>query len=277
MKINKKNIKLRDTLLSGQCFRVYEESDKSFTIILEDRVVNIKETKEFLEIDSNKFDNLENIIIKFLDLDRDYNEANQYLIKKDESLKNIIIACDGYKIMDQADFEIIISFIISQNNSVKNIARSIDKLSEFYGEKVIFRDKEYFLFPKFEVLKDLNEEDFKKFSVGFRAKYIVAALESMKEEENYTKNINNLSTEEALEKLMKVKGIGMKVASCILMFAYGRLDVFPIDTWVKKYYNSNNEKEIKKVAYEKYGVYSGLAIQYMFHYQRNKKQELEKK
>lgn len=69
-------------------------------------------------------------------------------------------------------------------------------------------------------------------------------------------------------------GIGPKVASCILLFAYGRFDVFPIDTWVKKYmmdlYKINDEKSIAKVAREKYGKYSGLAIQYMFHSKRNK-------
>lgn len=276
MKINKNDIKLRDTLLSGQCFRVIEEIDQSFTVILEDRVVNIKEVGEFLELNSSKLDGLETVVREYLDLDRDYDEINEYLIKKDKSLKEIIKACEGYKIMNQPDLEIMISFIISQNNSVRNISKSIDKLSLAYGEKVLFNDKEYSLFPKFEVLKDLTEEDFKKFSVGFRAKYIVNALVKIKEEDNYTKGINKLSTEDALNSLMEVKGIGMKVASCVLMFGYGRLDAFPIDTWVKKYYNSNNEKEIREEAIKKYGKYSGLAIQYMFHYQRNKKQGVEK-
>ena len=72
------------------------------------------------------------------------------------------------------------------------------------------------------------------------------------------------------EELMKVKGIGMKVASCILLFGYGKLDTFPIDTWVKKFFKEEDPNIIKKNAYEKYGEYSGLVIQYMFHYSRNK-------
>ena len=88
------------------------------------------------------------------------------------------------------------------------------------------------------------------------------------------KDLNNLSTKEALDELMKVKGIGLKVASCILLFGYKRLDVFPIDTWVKQFisnnYNiKNNQKEIEKFAKENFGKYSGLVIQYMFHSQRN--------
>lgn len=276
MRIKNNKLNLRDTLFSGQCFRMVEEPDNSFTLILEDRVVNIREAEEYLEIESNKTDNLEDIIKKYFDLERDYSKINEILLKKDKSLKDIISACYGYKILNQPDLEIMISFIISQNNSVRNISKSIEKLCFSYGDKVEFNGKEYNLFPKFEVLKSLKEEDFKKFGVGFRAKYIVNALEEISKEKEYLKNINSLSTENALQRLMEVKGIGMKVASCILMFAYGRLDAFPIDTWVKKFYGSNNEKEIRKNALEKYGEYSGLAIQYMFHYQRNKKMVVEK-
>ena len=88
------------------------------------------------------------------------------------------------------------------------------------------------------------------------------------------RDISLLNTNDALDELMKVKGIGMKVASCILLFGYSRFDVFPIDTWVKhfiaeKYNIKDNQKIISKFASEKFGKYSGLAIQYMFHSQRN--------
>ena len=83
-----------------------------------------------------------------------------------------------------------------------------------------------------------------------------------------------MDTEEALEYLMSYKGIGLKIASCILLFGYHRFDVFPIDTWVKKYmfdtYNLNDIKKIEKFTKEKYKEYSGLVIQYMFHSKRNK-------
>lgn len=277
MRIPKNDINLKDTLLSGQCFRVQEEEDHSFTVVLEDRVVNIKELEGYLEIKSNIRENLREMVINFLDLDRHYEEINKYLIFKDESLKKIISHCKGYKILNQPDFEVMISFIISQNNSVRNIVKSIEKLSTAYGEKVFFNNKEYYLFPKQEAIIDLTEEDFRKFGVGFRAKYLVNILHEIKKDSHYTKKIDRLNTEEALKRLMKVNGIGMKVASCILMFGYGRLDVFPIDTWVKKYYESSNEKEIREKAYNKYDVYSGLAIQYIFHYERNKKKEILEK
>ena len=79
-----------------------------------------------------------------------------------------------------------------------------------------------------------------------------------------------MSSEDAMNKLMQIKGIGMKVASCILLFGYGKLDTFPIDTWVKKLFNEEDANKIKSLALNKYGKYSGLVIQYIFHYSRNK-------
>ena len=87
-----------------------------------------------------------------------------------------------------------------------------------------------------------------------------------------------MGTYEALDYLKSYKGIGLKVASCILLFAYKKYDVFPIDTWVKKYmkdeYNIEGEENIKKFSLEKYGKYSGLAIQYMFNSKRNMEKEV---
>lgn len=269
-RIQKNDIKLRATLLSGQAFRIKEESDNSFTIIMDDRVVNIKEENEYLTLKSNNENNLEEKVIKYLDLTRDYNEINTKLLNKNPNIKSIIEYSKGYKILNQSDFEMLISYIISQNNSVRNISSSIEKLSKKYGKKVSFNNKEYYLFPTFDELKDATEESIKECKVGFRSKYILNAINELKKDKDYLNRLNCLSSEESLNKLMKIKGVGMKVASCILLFGYGRLDTFPIDTWVKKLFNEENPNIIKREAYEKYGEYSGLVIQYMFHYSRNK-------
>ncbi len=269
-KILKNDINLKATLLSGQAFRIKEEFDNSFTVILNDRIVNIKEENEYLILNSNDEINLEEKVIEYLDLNRDYNKINNQVLRKNPNIKNIVEYSKGYKILNQPDFEMLISYIISQNNSVKNISSSIEKLSRKYGKKILFNNKEYYLFPTFDELKDITDESLKECKVGFRSKYIINALNEIKKDSNYLNEINNLSSEEAMNKLMDVKGIGMKVASCILLFGYGKLDTFPIDTWVKKLFNEENQSIIKKEAVKKYGEYSGLIIQYMFHYSRNK-------
>lgn len=270
-KLQKKNkINLKATLLSGQAFRIIEEFDNSFTIILKDRVVNIKEDNDYLIINSNNENNIEEVINEYLDLNRDYESINKYLINNNPELKDIIEYSEGYKILNQPDFEMLISYIISQNNSVRNISSSIEKISEKCGKKVLFNNKKYYLFPTYDELKKLTIEELNECKVGFRSKYIINALKELEKDPKYLDRINNMPSEEAMNKLMEIKGIGMKVASCILLFGYGKLDTFPIDTWVKKLFNEEKQDKIKEQALKKYGKYSGLVIQYMFHYSRNK-------
>lgn len=270
MKIKVDSIDIKSILLSGACFRVIEESDGSFTNILSDRVINIKQEDNYIIVNSSDMNNIEEVINNYFDLDKDYNYINNEIIKLNPELKRIVNDCKKYKILNQDPFEMGISYIISQNNNVKRISYSINELSNKYGEKVIFNNKEYHLFPKYEVLNKLNSEDFRSIGVGFRDKYIVNYL---KEYPNLS-NLNTLSTKDALDKLMSIKGIGLKVASCILLFGYHRFDVFPIDTWVKQYMSENynikdDVKEIEKYSKKHFGEYSGLIIQYMFHSQRN--------
>lgn len=276
IKINKKDINLYDTIFSGQTFRITLENDKSITIVLFDRVVNIKEVGNYLIIDSNKMQNLKSFITEYLDLNRDYNEINKYIISIDDNLKKEIKKCEGYKILKQNKFEMYITYIISQNNNVKRITSIVNKLSQKYGEKVIFRNKEYYLFPTYENLKDLTKEDFRNLGLGFRDEYLVNALNKIKENNKFLDDLDKLSTNNAIRELMSIKGIGLKVASCIMLFGYSRLDTFPIDTWVRKYvsknYNINDDiKVISKFMKNKYNQYSGLVIQYFYHTERNKK------
>lgn len=272
MTLEVKNIDINDILFSGSCFRAHLENDGSITNIIEDRVVNIKQEGDILYFDSNNTDGLDKLIINYFDLDRDYDLINKELIRNNSDLKNMINMCRNYRIINQNSFEMCISYIISQNNNVKRISNSIEKLCKKYGDKVIFKNKEYYLFPKYEQIKDLTVDDFKELGVGFRDKYLKDFLDKYKS----LRNINTLNTTDALKELMKVKGIGLKVASCILLFGYKRLDVFPIDTWVKQYisnnYNIKNDiKSIERFAKDNFGEYSGLVIQYMFHSERNKK------
>ena len=235
-------IDLDGTVTCGQIFRYEKEADNSYTIILSDRVINIKKDKNDLVVISNKEENLENVIRNYFDLNRSYDEMDKEILKSDNTLENIVKSCAGYKIINQSNFECAISYILSANNGVPQIRNSLNLISEKYGEKIIFNGKEYYLFP--------NEKEFD------------------------LKKINDMNSVDALDYLMNNKGIGEKVASCILLFSYCRLDVFPIDTWVKKFmkekYNIEGVNNIRKFTEEKFGKYSGLVIQYMFHYKRNK-------
>lgn len=275
MIIDVKNFNLHDTVTCGQIFRFDVLDDGSYTVVLSDRVVNLKLDGDSLIVDSNNMDDIENVIRRYFDLDFDYDFINESLISLDPSVKHIIDSCTGLKMINEPKLEVIISFILSANNGVPQIRNSLDNISRMFGEKVVFRDKEYYLFPSLDRLKNASVSDFRSCKAGFRDKYLYLMIQSIVSGDFDLSLIDNMSSDEALKYLMNNKGIGEKVASCILLFGYHRFDVFPIDTWVKKYmkekYDLDSVSSIRKFMFDKYSSNCGLIIQYIFHYSRNVK------
>lgn len=269
-----KPFKLSDTVTCGQIFRFYKNEDNSYDIIIKDRVINVYMDNNYLYASSNKEENLEEVVINYFDLNNDYEKINDCLIKKDIKIKNAVNYSKGLMMLKQDPFETIIAYIISANNGVPQITNALNLIAEKYGKKVAFNNKDYYLFPSYKDLKDLTEEDYRNCKVGFRDKYLKELVGKLNKKEINIDDYFNMNTNDALNKLMENKGIGMKVASCILLFAYQKYDVFPIDTWVKKImkndYNIEGEKAIKEFATKTYGKYSGIALQYLFNYSRNK-------
>lgn len=268
-----KPFKLEDTITCGQIFRFFKMEDGSFDIILKDRVINVYEKNNYLYVSSNNEDDLKSVVMNYFDLDNDYSKMNEYLLKQDKKLDDAINFSKGLMMIKQDPFETIMEYIISANNSVPSIASALNNIALKYGKKVIFNDKEYYLFPQYKDLKDVKENDLRECKVGFRDKYLKAMIDKLNNNELDLDSFYNMDTKEALDKLMENIGIGPKVASCILLFAYQKYDVFPVDTWVKKVmkkeYNIEGEKNIRAFASITYGKYSGIAIQYLFNYGRN--------
>jgi len=270
---NINNLDLDNTITCGQIFRYKQEEDNSYTIILTDRVVNIKYQDNTLFVDSNKLDNLEEIIKEYLDLNRDYESMIESIKKLDNNMTDCLEKSKGLKIIKQNPLECTISYVISQNNSVRNIQNSLNLISEYYGEKITFNNQTYYLFPNLNKLTKITQEEFRKCKVGFRDKYLINIIRAISTDELNLKEIYNMNSQKSLNYLISFKGIGMKVASCILLFAYQKYDVYPVDTWVKKYmldnYNIEGEKNIREFTIKMYKEYSGLVIQYMFNSKRN--------
>lgn len=270
----KNNFNLDSTVTCGQIFRYYKLEDNSYDIILKDRVINVYKKDNYIIASSNNEDDLEIVVKNYFDLDNDYENINKYLLEKDSLLKDAIMFSCGLMMIRQDPFETLIEYIISANNGVPNITSALNNIATKYGKKVLFNKKEYYLFPSYKDLKDVTKEDFRECKVGFRDKYLESIVYKLNNNIINLDDFNKLDSNEAMDKLMENNGIGPKVASCILLFAYQRYDVFPVDTWVKKIMESNyniiGEKNIREFASKTYGKYSALAIQYLFNYSRNK-------
>lgn len=275
MIIEVNNFNLHDTVTCGQIFRFDVEEDNSYTVILTDRVVNLKLDGNKLIIDSNNMDNIDKVIRDYFDLDFDYDSINKEFLLIDSNDKNIIDSCIGFKMINEPKFEVCMSYILSANNRVPRIKMGLDNISRMFGEKVVFRGKEYYLFPSVDKLVKASISDFRECKTGFRDRYLYEFVQSVYNGLIDLDSINNMNSDEALKYLMNYKGIGEKVASCILLFGYHRFDVFPIDTWVKKYmkdkYNFDKVSDIRKFMLDKYSNNCGLFIQYIYHYSRNVK------
>ena len=271
----KKPFKLNDTITCGQIFRFSKLEDGSYDVILKDRVINVYKEGDYLYVTSNNEDNLEEVVTNYFDLENDYDSMNNYLKQVDDKITPSVEFSSGLTMIKQDPFETVIEYIISSNNGVPQIANALNLIAEKYGTEVIFNDKKYFLFPSYEDLKDVSEKDFRACKVGFRDKYLKQIINKLNDKEIDLNSYFDMETKDALESLMLNSGIGPKVASCILLFAYQKYDVFPVDTWVKKVmkesYNIEGEKNIREFAKKTYGPYSGIAIQYLFNYGRNSK------
>lgn len=272
----KNNFDLKSTITCGQIFR-YFYKDNYYIVILKDRVIKLIEDNNYIVIESNKENNLKEVVYDYFDLNRDYNLIEKEILKKDKKIKDALIFSRGLRMIHQDSFETLIAYIISQNNRVASIANSLNLIAKNYGEKIIFEDNEYYLFPSIEVLTKITVDDFRNCKVGFRDKYLYEIVQSINSKKLDLNKIYGMDSNDSLNYLMSFKGIGNKVASCILLFAYQKFDVYPIDTWVKKYmlddYNIEGEKDIKKFTSNTYKEYSGIAIQYMFNYKRNYKKD----
>ncbi len=253
----------------GQSFRFVKSSDRSYSGIAFGRVVDfIQEEDTITIVGADEYD-FDRIWKRYLALDIDYSVLRSEIISSrpdDEVLKNAMEYGAGIRLLRQEKWETLCSFIISQNNNIPRIRSLIEALSREYGERLeSYSVGEFHAFPSAKTVADIGIEKLRELKVGFRAPYIHDAATKVASGKLDLDMLDDLPTDELLTSLMSIKGVGLKVASCVALFAYGRLDCFPIDVWVKrvleKYYPDGfDHTALPNTA--------GLVQQYLFYYER---------
>lgn len=262
----------------GQAFRWYEEKDGSFTTIHKNKVLNISKIDNKVIFKKTNLKDFNDIWIDYFDLKTDYEKLSNNL-KTNEILLNAIEYGKGIRILNQEHFEMLISFIISANNMIPRIKKSIEFLSNRYGTFICEdENRKYYSFPTVEQLKNVKTEDFREFiRVGFRDKRIYQTIKMILDEKIDLSSFETLDTNSLREELLKFSGVGNKVADCIMLFSYKRKEVFPVDVWIKRVMEElfiHKQMPVKKIssyANEIFKENAGLAQQYLFYYGREEK------
>lgn len=274
------SFELRDIFECGQCFRWNAKDDGSYTGVIKNGVINVKKINNDVIFEGICNGNIADICRDYFDLNRDYNKIKTILSNVDEYLKESIEYGSGIRILNQDLWEMIISFIISANNNIPRIKGIIEKMSQKYGNKIVWKGKDYYIFPTIKQLSSASKDDLRALGMGFRDTYIFNTTNTIASGDiNLEELYNEKDTSKVREKLLTLSGVGPKVADCILLFStLKRFDVFPIDVWVRRVMNDlyiKNEdetkvskKEIEKLAKEKYGDLEGIAQQYLFYWRR---------
>ena len=277
---NVKSFELRDIFECGQCFRWNKQEDGSYTGVFKNNVLNVKKNKDEIIFEGICENEIQQTVKNYFDLNRNYEKIKEQLSKIDQNMKKSIEYGNGIRILNQDLWETIISFIISANNNIPRIKGIIERLSEKYGDEIKYKGNKYYTFPTPEQLKNVTVEEYRKLGLGFRDIRLYETTKMILNKQVDIENMkNNPNTIEVREELLKLSGVGPKVADCILLFSdLKRFEVFPIDVWVRRFMNDLyiknedetkvNKKQIEKIANEKFGDLAGLAQQYLFYWRR---------
>ncbi len=249
----------------GQAFRWNADKEGVYTGVAFGRAARVwkEDGKAYIVSDKGAFDA---VWRDYFDLNRDYSELRREISRE----KVLEKACDfgrGIRILKQEPWEALCSFIISQCNNIPRIKGIVEKLCVLCGEEIEFMGERFFTFPSAERVALLNTKELDSLRAGYRAAYISDAAKGVACGDIDLARIESLPTDEAKAELLKISGVGEKVASCTLLFGLGKLDAFPVDVWMKRaiaeFFGEG------KFDYRRFGRYAGLAQQYMFHYIRN--------
>lgn len=256
---------IEKTFDCGQCFRWDKDEEGNFIGVVRNKVIKAVQNQNVIEFFGINENDYNEFFCHYIDMDRDYEEINKGFMN-DKILPKAMKYSDGIRLLNQDVFETVISFIISQNNNIPRIKKIINSFCMNFGKKIVFENKEYYLFPSIEDVKDITLDDLAVIKSGFRAKYILDAVNKINSGEVDINNLKNLDYEEAKQELMKIKGVGDKVSDCVLLFSCGFVDAFPKDVWIKRILKEfYNDESIDKDYFHGYG---GIAQQYLFHFAR---------
>lgn len=268
--LNAPLIDLEKTLLCGQAFRWKKIDEGLYEGVAHNHYLKLSQAEDgavlhnICEKDIPFWEN-------YFDLQTDYKKVLEQL-SQDSIMREAIINRGGIRLLRQEPFETLISFIISQNNNIKRISGIVERLCDEFGEDVVSDEGVYKAFPTAEVLASLEEPMLSPIRAGFRNRYIIDGARKVYYGDVKLYDLYNLSYDGAKAELLKITGVGNKVADCVLLFGFYKMESFPEDVWIKRVLSEFYPKGIPLC----FKGYEGIAQQILFDYIRNNSERTEK-
>ncbi len=257
------SLDLAQTLDCGQAFRWEENDDGSWSGVAHGRKLTVSLGAGRLRLHNCTIEEYHDIWEEYFDLKRDYSDIKRRF-SADPVLSKATQYAGGIRVLKQEPWEALCSFIISQNNNIKRIKGIISRLCENFGEPAKGGG---YAFPAPERLSGLMPGGLSAIRAGFREKYIIDAAQKVVSGEIDLADISGQPLDDARAELMKIKGVGPKVADCALLYGFGRKEAFPVDVWIKRAMTALYDGELPELAKAE----AGIAQQYLFYYVREEK------
>ena len=254
---------------SGQCFRWTKTEGNTFRVIAGEACLYITELeKERYDLDCTEPE-YDHFWWEYFDLQTDYQKIRKRIDRKaDPFLQKAAEHEKGIRILRQDPWEMLITFIISQNKNIPAIRRSVELLAESCGRKLQdLRGQEYYAFPSPDAVACLSEHELLVCKLGYRWKYIQSASKAVKNGDIDLSALQDADEKTTISALTGLFGVGIKVANCVSLFGLHHIDAFPVDVWMKRILA---EQYPDGYPYEKYSPFNGIYQQYMFAYYRHK-------
>ena len=259
------NFDLGQICRSGQCFRMDQIGENRYRVIAGDRYLELTQERGIV----NFFCPEEDFIffwIRYFDLDCDY--CGEYIDKINPRDKYLTAASEmgnGIRILQQDLWEMIISFLISQQNNITRIKRCIENISQEFGEKkVSSTGVEYYTFPTAQALASATEEQLRECNLGYRAEYVLDTARKVYFGDISLDGLYDMKYKAARKELLKLYGVGEKVADCICLFGLHQLDAFPVDTHIRQALDAHYKRGFPN---RRYKGFRGVMQQYIFYYE----------
>ena len=249
---------------SGQCFRFRPLGERHYALVAGGRYLEVSQQEQTVRFDCPE-DEFEAVWRPYFDLDADYGRYKSAVAKRDKYLQSAVAAGGGLRILRQELWETIVCFIISQQNNIARITKCVENLCLLFGETCYNKSKQvYNAFPSAERLAACTADELAPIRLGYRAKYIVAAARQVASCEVDLDAVRRMDYAHAKAELMRLTGVGVKVAECICLFALHHIDAFPIDTHIRQMLDAHYPKGFPL---RRYKGFAGVMQQYAFYYE----------